>query len=198
MSTELLQIADGKITSYDGVLSTTVAEALEGKELWATAQCRPPPHGALDETGQGDAFVGLAFCAIRAVVDVDVELGSVRVVELAVAQGRGPRPEPGAAGHPHRSGRHPGARRRPHGEPPHPRGLVRHPDLTGYAPTALDAPAIRIVRLVEERDVVAPFGVQARQRRPGRHRPGSRRRRRPRRHGPALSTASPSARRRRW
>ncbi|MFD4198834.1 hypothetical protein, partial [Amycolatopsis thermoflava] len=41
MSTELLQIADGKITSYDGVLSTTVAEALDGKELWATAQCRP-------------------------------------------------------------------------------------------------------------------------------------------------------------
>ncbi|WP_407699147.1 xanthine dehydrogenase family protein molybdopterin-binding subunit, partial [Streptomyces alkaliterrae] len=43
MSTELLTIADGKITSYDGVLSTTVAEALEGKELWATAQCRPHP-----------------------------------------------------------------------------------------------------------------------------------------------------------
>ena len=86
MSTELLQIADGKITSYDGVLSTTVTEAMDGKELWATAQCRPHPTEPLDETGQGDAFVGLAFCAIRAVVDVDIELGSVRVVELAVAQ----------------------------------------------------------------------------------------------------------------
>ena len=86
MSTELLQIADGKITSYDGVLSTTVAEALEGKELWATAQCRPHPTEPLDEAGQGDAFVGLAFCAVRAVVDVDIELGSVRVVELALAQ----------------------------------------------------------------------------------------------------------------
>jgi CO/xanthine dehydrogenase Mo-binding subunit len=33
---------------------------------------------------------------------------------------------------------------------------------TGYAlPTALDAPDIRIVKLVEERDVVAPFGAKA-------------------------------------
>ena len=86
MSTELLQITDGKITSYDGVLSTTVTEAMDGKELWATAQCRPHPTEPLDAAGQGDAFVGLAFCAIRAVVDVDIELGSVRVVELAVAQ----------------------------------------------------------------------------------------------------------------
>ena len=43
-----------------------------------------------------------------------------------------------------------------------PRGLVRHPDLTGYAlPTALDAPDVRVVKLVEERDVVAPFGAKA-------------------------------------
>lgn len=41
------------------------------------------------------------------------------------------------------------------------RGLIRHPDLTGYAlPTSLDAPDIRIVKLVEERDVVAPFGAK--------------------------------------
>ncbi|NED80083.1 hypothetical protein G3I76_08210, partial [Streptomyces sp. SID11233] len=69
-----------KITSYDGVLSTTVAETLEGKELWATAQCRPHPTEPLDADGQGDAFVGLAFCAVRAVVDVDIELGAIRVV----------------------------------------------------------------------------------------------------------------------
>src|SRR5207237_8688120 len=86
MSLELLTIADGKITSYDGVLSTTVAEALDGKELWATAQCRPHPTEPLDDTGQGDAFVGLAFCAIRCVADVDIEIGTVRVVEMTVAQ----------------------------------------------------------------------------------------------------------------
>ncbi|WP_078900219.1 xanthine dehydrogenase family protein molybdopterin-binding subunit [Streptomyces sp. SBT349] len=162
MSAELLSIADGKITSYDGVLSTTVAEALEGKELWATAQCRPHPTEPLNETGQGDAFVGLAFAAIRAVVDVDVELGSVRVVEMAVAQdvGRVLNPRQLRARIEAGVTQGIGAALTEHLRVV--RGMVRRPDLAGYAlPTALDAPDVRIVRLVEERDVVAPFGAKA-------------------------------------
>ncbi|MFJ8694140.1 xanthine dehydrogenase family protein molybdopterin-binding subunit [Streptomyces roseolilacinus] len=162
MSTELLQITDGRITSYDGVLSTTVAEALEGKELWATAQCRPHPTEPLDEAGQGDAFVGLAFCAIRAVVDVDVELGSVRVVELAVAQDVGRVLNPAQLLTRIEAGVTQGLGAALTENLRTPRGLVRHPDLTGYAlPTALDTPDIRVVKLVEERDVVAPFGAKA-------------------------------------
>ncbi|MFE1576986.1 xanthine dehydrogenase family protein molybdopterin-binding subunit [Streptomyces fradiae] len=162
MSTELLQIADGRITSYDGVLSTTVAEELAGKELWATAQCRPHPTEPLDEAGQGDAFVGLAFCAIRAVVDVDVELGSVRVVELAVAQDVGRVLNPAQLATRIEAGVTQGLGAALTENLRTPRGLVRHPDLTGYAlPTALDTPDIRIVKLVEERDVVAPFGAKA-------------------------------------
>jgi CO/xanthine dehydrogenase Mo-binding subunit len=162
MSPELLSIADGKITSYDGVLSTTVAEALEGKELWATAQCRPHPTEPLDERGQGDAFVGLAFAAIRAVVDVDVELGSVRVVEMAVAQdvGRVLNPRQLAARIEAGVTQGVGAALTEHLRVT--RGVVRRLDLAGYPlPTALDAPEVRIVRLVEERDVVAPFGAKA-------------------------------------
>ncbi|MEV7414284.1 xanthine dehydrogenase family protein molybdopterin-binding subunit [Streptomyces sp. NPDC089919] len=162
MSTELLQIVDGRVTSYDGAFSTSVAEAMAGKELWATAQCRPHPTEPLDADGQGDAFVGLAFCAVRAVVDVDIELGSVRVVELAVAQdvGRVLNPRQLAArieaGVTQGLGAALTENLRTGG------GLVRHPDLTGYAlPTALDAPDVRIVKLVEERDVVAPFGAKA-------------------------------------
>src|SRR5690606_336580 len=156
MSTELLQITDGKITSYDGVLSTTVTEALEGKELWATAQCRPHPTEPLDESGQGDAFVGLAFCAIRAVVDVDVELGAIRVVEMAVAQdvGRVLNPQQVRARIEAGVTQGVGAALTEHLRVS--RGVVRHPDLTAYPlPTALDAPEVRIVELVEERDVVA-------------------------------------------
>jgi CO/xanthine dehydrogenase Mo-binding subunit len=162
MSTELLTIADGKITSYDGVLSTTVAEALEGKELWATAQCRPHPTEPLDDTGQGDAFVSLAFAAIRAVVDVDVELGTVRVVEMAVAQdvGRVLNPQQLRARIEAGVTQGVGAALTEHLRVS--RGVVRHPDLTAYPlPTALDTPDIRIVRLVEERDVVAPFGAKS-------------------------------------
>jgi CO/xanthine dehydrogenase Mo-binding subunit len=162
MSPELLTITDGKITSYDGVLSTTVAEALEGKELWATAQCRPHPTERLDESGQGDAFVGLAFAAMRAVVDVDVELGSVRVVEVAVAQdvGRVLNPRQLRARIEAGVTQGVGAALTEHLRVA--RGMVRRPDLADYAlPTALDAPDVRIVTLVEERDVVAPFGAKA-------------------------------------
>ncbi|MEU3609320.1 xanthine dehydrogenase family protein molybdopterin-binding subunit [Streptomyces sp. NPDC035033] len=162
MSTELLQISDGKITSYDGVLSTTVAEEMSGKELWATAQCRPHPTEPLDESGQGDAFVGLAFCAIRAVVDVDIELGSVRVVEMAVAQDVGRILNPAQLATRIEAGVTQGVGAALTENLRTARGLVRHPDLTGYAlPTSLDAPDIRIVKLVEERDVVAPFGAKA-------------------------------------
>ncbi|MFC9220888.1 xanthine dehydrogenase family protein molybdopterin-binding subunit [Streptomyces hygroscopicus] len=162
MSTELLTIADGKITSYDGVLSTTVEEALEGKELWATAQCRPHPTEPLDETGQGDAFVGLAYCAVRAVVDVDIEIGAVRVVDMTVAQDVGRVLNPRQLRARIEAGIAQGIGAALTENLRTSRGVVRHPDLTGYAlPTALDVPDIRIVKLVEERDVVAPFGAKA-------------------------------------
>ncbi|WP_432036661.1 xanthine dehydrogenase family protein molybdopterin-binding subunit [Streptomyces cucumeris] len=162
MSTELLTIADGKITSYDGVLSTTVEEALEGKELWATAQCRPHPTEPLDETGQGDAFVGLAYCAVRCVVDVDIEIGAVRVVDMTVAQDVGRVLNPRQLRARIESGITFGIGTALTENLRTSRGVVRHPDLTGYAlPTALDVPEIRIVKLVEERDVVAPFGAKA-------------------------------------
>ncbi|MBY8887991.1 xanthine dehydrogenase family protein molybdopterin-binding subunit [Streptomyces sp. PTM05] len=162
MSVELLAIADGKITSYDGVLSTTVAEALEGKELWATAQCRPHPTEHLDEYGHGDAFVGLAFAAVRAVVDVDIELGTVRVVEMAVAQDVGRALNPRQVAARIEAGVTQGVGMALMEDLRAPRGVVKRPTLTGYPlPTALDAPVVRIVKLVEERDVVAPFGAKA-------------------------------------
>ncbi|CCB74683.1 MULTISPECIES: xanthine dehydrogenase family protein molybdopterin-binding subunit [Streptomycetaceae] len=162
MSVELLTITDGKITSYDGVLSTTVAEALDGKELWATAQCRPHPTEPLDDNGQGDAFVGLAFAAVRAVVDVDIELGSVRVVEMAVAQDVGRLLNPRQVAARIEAGITQGVGMALMEDLRTSRGTVKRPSLTGYAlPTALDAPPVRIVKLVEERDVVAPFGAKA-------------------------------------
>ncbi|MCM2428189.1 xanthine dehydrogenase family protein molybdopterin-binding subunit [Streptomyces sp. RKAG337] len=162
MSVELLTIADGKITSYDGVLSTTVGEAIEGKELWATAQCRPHPTDRLDDDGQGDAFVGLAFCAVRAVVDVDIELGSVRVVEMAVAQDVGRVLNPRQVAARIEAGVTQGVGLALMEDLRAPRGIIKRPNLTGYSlPTALDAPDVRIVKLVEERDVLAPFGAKA-------------------------------------
>ncbi|MFE6865367.1 xanthine dehydrogenase family protein molybdopterin-binding subunit [Kitasatospora sp. NPDC057692] len=162
MSAELLQIADGKITSYDGVLGMPVAEALEGKELWATAQCRPHPTEPLDEAGQGDAFVSIAFCAMRAVVDVDIELGAVRVVEVTVAQEVGRALNPRQIEDRIEAGVAQGVGLALLEELRTEGGLLANPSLTGYRlPTALDTPEIRVAALLEERDVVAPFGAKA-------------------------------------
>ena len=63
------------------------------RRCWATTRSRRPSSGGTarptpidPETGQGFAHVQYAFAAHRAVVDVDVELGLVKVVELACAQ----------------------------------------------------------------------------------------------------------------
>src|SRR5213076_384399 len=40
----------------------------------------------LDGSGQGDVHVSFAFAAERAVVEVDTDLGLVRVVQIAAAQ----------------------------------------------------------------------------------------------------------------
>jgi len=163
MSPELLTISDGRISSYDGVLGMPVAEALEGKELWATAQCRPHPTEPLDPaTGQGDAFVSLAFCAMRAVVDVDIELGTVRVVDVTVAQDVGRALNPGQIKARIEAGVTQGLGLALMEELTTADGVVEDPTFGGYRlPTALDTPEIRVAALVEERDVVAPFGAKA-------------------------------------
>src|SRR5581483_8572245 len=61
-------------------------EAGEELPIEETIEWRHKPTYPLDEGGQGDAHVQFAFSAHRAVVDVDTDLGLVRVVELATAQ----------------------------------------------------------------------------------------------------------------
>jgi CO/xanthine dehydrogenase Mo-binding subunit len=163
MSPELLTITDGKISSYDGVLGMPVEQALEGKELWATAQCRPHPTEPLDGAGHGDAFVSLAFCAMRAVVDVDIELGTVRVVDVTVAQDVGRALNPGQIAARIEAGVTQGVGLALMEDlAVDEDGMLLDPSFTGYRlPTALDAPEIRVAALLEERDVVAPFGAKS-------------------------------------
>jgi CO/xanthine dehydrogenase Mo-binding subunit len=64
-----------------------VAELVAGAPVEAVRTYRHAPTEALDPiTGQGDSHAGFGFVAHRAVVDVDVELGLARVVELTCAQ----------------------------------------------------------------------------------------------------------------
>jgi CO/xanthine dehydrogenase Mo-binding subunit len=90
ISADLLSVRGGRIRSYDGLLDVELATVLGGRSIEQTATYAPPATEALDPAGQGVAFAGFGSAAHRAVVDVDVELGLVRVVELlgAVDVGR--------------------------------------------------------------------------------------------------------------
>ena len=79
------------------------ARAPRSPRRWTARSCGPPhsaartPPSRWTRPARATPSSGLAFCAVRAVVDVDIELGTVRVVEMAVAQdvGRVLNPAPG-------------------------------------------------------------------------------------------------------
>ena len=81
------------------------AAARSATGIEETREYHHRPTQPLDEHGQGDAHVTFAFAAHRAVVDVDTELGLVRVVEIATAQDVGKAMNPLARRGPDR-GRH--------------------------------------------------------------------------------------------
>jgi xanthine dehydrogenase D subunit len=82
----VLVLRDGAVWRGDE-RAVEVEDLVAGAPIEAVRTYRHAPTEPLDpETGQGDAHAGFAFVAHRAVVDVDVELGIARVVELACAQ----------------------------------------------------------------------------------------------------------------
>ena len=74
----------------DGVRTPTseipYSEVIGADPIETTVVFRPRRTEPLDEDGQGDAHFAFAYAAHRAIVDVDVELGIVRVVEIATTQ----------------------------------------------------------------------------------------------------------------
>lgn len=114
----------------------------------------------LDANGQGDVHVTFAFAAQRAVVDVDEELGLVRVVQIAAAQ------DVGRALHPQNVfGQIEGGTAQGLGlalmeELQLRDGHIRNASFTDYLiPTILDMPPVVSV-LVEEPEPGVPYGVK--------------------------------------
>ncbi|MCY7298365.1 MAG: molybdopterin-dependent oxidoreductase, partial [Ilumatobacteraceae bacterium] len=78
---------DGRdVVDAEGSLRVSVADASAGLELDQTFEHHHRPTEDLDEFGQGNCHTAFAFVAHRAVVDVDVELGLVKVVQISTAQ----------------------------------------------------------------------------------------------------------------
>jgi len=114
----------------------------------------------LDADGQGDAHVSFACAAHRAVVDVDPELGLVRVVHVATAQDVGRVLNPLQVTGQIEGGIAQGVGLAVMEELILDRGRVRNPSFTDYLiPTALDSPTVEAV-LIEEAEPGAPFGAK--------------------------------------
>jgi CO/xanthine dehydrogenase Mo-binding subunit len=79
-------IEDDHVVDTMGDLRVPVLEASAGRVFDETAVYRHRPTEDLDENGQGNLHTAFAFAVHRAVVDVDLDLGLVRVVQIATAQ----------------------------------------------------------------------------------------------------------------
>lgn len=143
-----------------GSLRIPVAEASAGLAFDETVEYRHPPTEDLDENGQGNCHVAFAFVAHRAVVDVDPELGLVKVVQVATAQDIGRALNPLSIQGQIEGGIAQGLGLAVMEEIVLTDGKVRNPSFTDYLlPTALDAPDV-VYSLVEEPDPMAPLGAK--------------------------------------
>jgi OHCU decarboxylase len=132
----------------------------EAPPIEETVEWRHKPTSPLDADGQGEAHVQYAFSAHRAVVDVDTELGLVRVVELATAQEVGKAMNPQALEGQIEGGSAQGLGLALMEEIQVKDGEVLNASFTDYLlPTILDMPPVRI-EVLEHADPAAPYGLK--------------------------------------
>jgi len=118
------------------------------------------PTGKLDANGQGDPHVSFAFGAARAVVEVDTDLGLVRVVQLAVAQDVGRALNPQSVMGQIEGGSAQGLGLALMEEVALVDGQVKNASFTDYLlPTILDMPPV-VCELVEEPEPGLPYGAK--------------------------------------
>jgi CO/xanthine dehydrogenase Mo-binding subunit len=156
-----LRLADGNVISATGDVLVSIADLLGSQVIEETVQWRHRQTYPVDrETGQGFAHVQYAFAAHRAVVDVDTELGLVKVVELACAQDVGKAINPDAVLGQIHGGSAQGLGLAVMEEIQLKDGRIRNPSFTDYLiPTILDMPPMQ-VDVLEYADPHAPYGLR--------------------------------------
>ncbi|TYB46875.1 molybdopterin cofactor-binding domain-containing protein [Actinomadura chibensis] len=156
-----LSLVGGKVVSRaDGALGT-IEDVLGDAVIDETREYRHRPTVPMDPvTGQGRSHVQLALCVHRAVVDVDVDLGLVKVVELAAVQDVGKIINRIALEGQIHGGSAQGLGLAVMEEIVVADGLVRNPSFTDYLiPTILDMPPMRL-DILEIPDPDAPYGLR--------------------------------------
>ncbi len=156
-----LRLEGGHVVTASGDVSTSLVDLLGDDVVEDTVEWRHRPTYAIDpETGQGDAHVQYAFAAHRAVVDVDVELGLVKVVELACTQDVGRAMHPDAVLGQIQGGSTQGLGLALMEEIQVVDGRILNPSFTDYLiPTILDTPPMPI-EVLEHADPHAPYGLR--------------------------------------
>ncbi|MBL1092090.1 xanthine dehydrogenase family protein molybdopterin-binding subunit [Streptomyces sp. NPDC001739] len=158
-----LLLEGGKVVTDGGEALATIVDVLEDEAVEVEEVFRHRPTEAFDlRTGQGNGHVQYAFAAHRAVVEVDTELGLVKVIELACAQDVGKAVNPLSV-----IGQIQGGTTQGLGvavmeeiivDPK--TAKVKNPSFTDYLlPTILDTPTIPVDYL-ELADPHAPYGVR--------------------------------------
>ncbi|GAA3981286.1 xanthine dehydrogenase subunit D [Actinomadura viridis] len=156
-----LAVHDGKIVSREGGVLASIEEVLGTGAVEETREYHHRPTTTLDPvTGQGDSHTQLALCVHRAVVDVDVELGLVKVVEMAAVQDVGRILNRQALEGQIHGGSAQGLGLAVMEEIVVAGGEVRNPSFTDYLiPTILDMPPMRL-DILEYPDPNAPYGLR--------------------------------------
>jgi xanthine dehydrogenase D subunit len=155
-----LAIDGTDIVDTMGDFRMSVADATVGHCFEETFEYHHRPTEDLDENGQGNCHVAFAFVAHRAVVDVDTELGLVKVVQVATAQDIGRALNPLSVVGQIEGGIAQGLGLAVMEEIVVDNGHIRNPSFTDYLlPTALDAPVV-VSSFVEEPDPQAPLGAK--------------------------------------
>ncbi|MFE9249753.1 xanthine dehydrogenase subunit D [Streptomyces sp. NPDC007088] len=162
-ATAELLLEEGKVVTDGGEVLASLAEVLGEEVIDIEKEWRHRPTEPFDlRTGQGRGHVQYSFAAHRAVVEVDTELGLVKVVELACAQDVGKALNPLSV-----QGQIQGGTTQGLGiavmeeilvDPV--TAKVRNPSFTDYLiPTILDTPTIP-VDVLELADEHAPYGLR--------------------------------------
>ncbi|MFD3513762.1 xanthine dehydrogenase family protein molybdopterin-binding subunit [Streptomyces sp. NPDC058657] len=162
-ATAELLLEGGKVVTDGGEVLADLVDVLEDQSVEIEEEWRHRPTEAFDlRTGQGNGHVQYSFAAHRAVVEVDTELGLVKVIELACAQDVGKALNPLSV-----IGQIQGGTTQGMGiaimeeivvDPK--TAKVRNPSFTDYLlPTILDTPTIP-VDVLELADDHAPYGLR--------------------------------------
>ncbi len=153
-----LRLADGRVFAGDvaiGVVADLLDPPLEATEVY-----RHRPTARLDGRGQGDPHVMFAFGAMRAVVEVDLDLGLVRVVQLGGVQDVGKALNPRGVEGQIEGGAAQGLGLALLEEIQLRDGKIANASFTDYLlPTILDMPPV-VSAIVEEPEPGSPYGAK--------------------------------------